>query len=177
MNKKKTEVMCNEITKKQSRSGISVDAVKPEEVEEYKYFRKMVTPKNEISVEINQTVNAAWRRFGKYSPFLNERNIPASLKWTIMTTVSIPTLTYGAETWALMTDQFRKLATSQRRIERSILNISLKDKIRNETIRERTKVKDVIKAVRDLKSRWAGHVARMEDKRWAKIITEWNPRG
>ena len=86
-----------------------------------------------------------------------------------MDTVILPTLTYGAETWALTKDQPRKLATSQRRMERSILNISLKDKIRNETIRERTKVKDVIETVRDLKSRWAGHVARMEDKRWAKI--------
>ena len=71
----------------------------------------------------------------------------------------------------------RKLATSQRRMERNILNISLKDKIRNETIRERTEVKYLIETVRDLKSRWAGNVARMEDKRWAKITTEWYPRG
>ena len=28
-----------------------------------------------------------------------------------------------------------------------------------------------------LKRRWAGHVARMEDKRWAKITTERYPRG
>ena len=76
-------------------------------------------------------------------------------------------------TWALTKDQSRKLANSQRRMERSILNISLKDKIRNETIRERTKVKHVIETVRDLKSRWAGHVARVEDKKWAKITTEW----
>ena len=62
-------------------------------------------------------------------------------------------------------------------MERSILNISLKDKIRNGTIRERTKVKVIIETVRDLKSRWAGHVARMEDKRWGKITTEWYPRG
>ena len=94
-----------------------------------------------------------------------------------MDTVILPTLTYDAETWALMKDQSRKLATSQRRMERSILNISLKDKIRNETIRERTKVKDVLETVRDLKSRWARHVARMEDKRLAKITTEWYPRG
>ena len=77
-------------------------------------------------------------------------------------------------TWALTKDQSRKLANSQRRMKRRILNISLKDKIRNETIRERTKVKHVIQTVRDLKSRWAGHVARMEDKIWAKVTTEWH---
>jgi len=62
--------MCNEIAKKQSRSGISVDGVKLEEVEEYKYLGKVLTPKNEISVEISQRVNAVWRKFGQYSHFL-----------------------------------------------------------------------------------------------------------
>ena len=54
MNEKKTKVMCNEIAKKQTSSGISLDGVKLEEVEEYKYLGKVLTPKNEISVEINQ---------------------------------------------------------------------------------------------------------------------------
>ena len=113
MNKKKTKVMCNEITKKQMRNGISVDGAKLEEVEEYKYLGKVLTPKNEISAEIKQRVNAAWRRFGNYSNFLKERNIPASLKRKTMDTVILPTLKYGAETWALMKDQSRKLATTK----------------------------------------------------------------
>ena len=45
MNKKKTKIMCNEIAKKQTRSGISVDGVKLEEVEEYKYLGKVLKPK------------------------------------------------------------------------------------------------------------------------------------
>ena len=93
-----------------------------------------------------------------------------------MDTVILPSLTYGSETWALTKHQKGKLAAAQRSMERSILNVTLKDKIRNDVIRERTKVKDVIKETREKKSRWAGHVARMENHRWAKITTEWTPR-
>ena len=50
MNKKKTKVLCNEIAKKQSRSRMSVDVMKLEEVEEYKYLGKVLTSRNEISV-------------------------------------------------------------------------------------------------------------------------------
>lgn len=38
--KKKTSAMCNDIAKRQKRRGISVDGVKLEEVENYKYLRK-----------------------------------------------------------------------------------------------------------------------------------------
>ena len=137
---------------------------------------KVLTPGNDINVEINQRVNAGWRRFGQYSIFLKERKIPNTLKRRIMDTVILPSLTYGAETWALTKHQSRKLAAAQRSMERNILNISLRDKIRNEVIRERTKVKDVIQTARDLKSKWAGHLARMQNNRWAKITTEWYPR-
>ena len=113
MNKKKNKIMCNEIVKKRQRKGITVDGGKLEEVEEYKYLGKVLTPRNEISVEINQRVNAGWRRFGQYCHFLKERNILNSLKRRIMDTVILPSLTYGAETWALTKHQTRKLAAAQ----------------------------------------------------------------
>jgi hypothetical protein len=176
MNKKKTKVMCNEIAKRRPRKGITIDGETLEEVAEYKYLGRMLTSRNEMSTEINQRITAGWRRFGQYSHFLKDKNIPNNLKKRIMDTVILPSLTYGAETWALTKHQARKLAAAQRSMERSLLNITLKDKIRNEVIRERSKVKDITKEVREKKSTWAGHVARMANNRWAKMTTEWTPR-
>ena len=59
-------------------------------------------------------------------------------------------------------NQSQKLAVAQRSMERSIL-VSQKDKIGNVFIRETTKVKDIIQAEKDLKTKWAGHVARITD--------------
>ena len=93
-----------------------------------------------------------------------------------MDTVILPAMTYGAETWALTKHQEKKLAVAQRSMERLLLNITKRDKIRNEIIRCKTGVKDIIERVRCMRGQWAGHVARMSNTRWAKITSEWTPR-
>ena len=54
-----------------------------EEVTEYKYLGRLVTSGNDISKEIGQRIKSGWRRFGEYSHFLKDRNIPICLKRTI----------------------------------------------------------------------------------------------
>ena len=57
-----------------------------------------------------------------------------------------------------------------------MLGIKLSDKIKNEVIRNKTKVTDIVEKVRNLKWKWAGHVCRMPYDRWARILVEWVPR-
>ena len=45
--------------------------------------------------------------------------------------------------------------------------ICLKRKIYNQC--------DIIQVVKQQKWRWAGHVARMNDNRWTKRLTDWHP--
>ncbi|CAH2099084.1 unnamed protein product [Euphydryas editha] len=61
-------------------------------------------------------------------------------------------------------------------MERVMLGVSLKDKIRNEVIREGTQVTDIARRISKLKWQGAGHVCRRTDGRWSKRILEWRPR-
>ena len=106
---------------------------------------------------------------------MKKKSIPLNLKKKIMDGVILPAMTYGAETWALTKRQKNKLAVAQRSMERSLLNITRRDKWRNEEIRSRTKVTDILEKAEKMKWEWAGHVARMKTNRWAKITTEWTP--
>ena len=54
--------------------------------------------------------------------------------------------------------------------------ITLPDKVKNSVIRSKTKVKDILEKIEEAKWRWAGHVARKEDNRLTKRLTEWQPR-
>ena len=175
LNKKKTKIMCNEVARSRLRTGLMTGGEHLEEVTEYKYLGKLVTSGNDISKEIAQRITSGWRRFGEYSHFLKDRKIPICLKRTIMDTVILPTMTYWAETWAL-TKRQKKLAVSQRSMERLLLNITKTDKIRNEIIRCKTGVTYIIETVWCMRGQWAGHVARMSNTRWAKITSEWTPR-
>jgi len=67
-----------------------------------------------------------------------------------------------------------KLRVAQRAMERSMLGVSLRDRIPNEIIRQRTKVVDVVERIATMKWAWAGHLAR--DGRWTKRVIEWRPR-
>ena len=62
----------------------------------------------------------------------------------------------GAETWALTTQEIHKLAATNIKMERSMLNITYRDRKANIWVRENTKVTYVIGQVRRLKWTWAG---------------------
>jgi hypothetical protein len=83
---------------------------------------------------------------------------------------------YGTETWPLTMCLIRRLNVTQRAMERVILGISLRDRIRNDEIRKRTKVTDIARRIADLKWQWAGHIARRTDSRWGGKVLEWRPR-
>ncbi len=61
-------------------------------------------------------------------------------------------------------------------MERRILGITWRDRKRASWIREQTKVKDILIAIKNKKWTWAGHVMRRHYNRWTTRVTEWQPR-
>ncbi|CAH2209543.1 jg2202 [Pararge aegeria aegeria] len=56
-----------------------------------------------------------------------------------------------------------------------MLGVSLRDQIRNEEIRRRTR-SEIAQLVAKLVWQWAGHIARRTDGRWGLKVLEWRPR-
>ena len=69
------------------------------------------------------------------------------------------------------------LVTTQRKMERIMIGVTLKDRKSTEWIRKQSGLTDIIRSIRESKHRWAGHVARRRDNRWTIRITEWIPHG
>jgi hypothetical protein len=69
----------------------------------------------------------------------------------------------------------QKLKCVQRAMERQMLGVSLRDRIRNEEIRSGTKVTDIANRTARLKWQWAGHVARQDNERCLPRILKWRP--
>lgn len=81
-------------------------------------------------------------------------------------------MTFGSETWALTVAEGKRLQITQRAMERSVLGISLLNRVRNEDIRRRSFLEDVVAEYWRNKLRWAGHVACRIDNMWrARILT------
>ncbi|CAH2244793.1 jg5144 [Pararge aegeria aegeria] len=70
----------------------------------------------------------------------------------------------------------KRLRGTQRAMERAMLGVSLRDQIRNEEIRRRTKLTEIAQRIAKLKWQWAGHIARRTDGRWGLKVLEWRLR-
>ena len=102
-------------------------------------------------------------------------NLAICLKRQVYNSCVLPAMTYGADTWTLTKQAQNKLAAAQTKMERSMLNITYKDRKTNIWVRERTKVIDIINTVRKMKWSWAGHINRLKDDRWTSRVTTWRP--
>lgn len=100
------------------------------------------------------------------------QKIPISLKRKVFNRCVLPVLTYDVETLILTTSSAKKLTTTQRKMERSMLKVSLWDHVRNEDLRRRTGVTDFISQIASLKWNWAVHVVRMPDGGWTRRLVE-----
>ena len=173
MNIKKTKVMMS--TKLQNKT-ITVDGRIIERVENYTYLGKNISLENETAGEVKRRIQLSWAKFGKLGVIFRDKDIPISLKKQAFNQCIIPVLSYGAETWTTTKKLEKKLRVTERAMERIMVGITKRDKVRNTELREKTKVRDVIHEIKTKKWRWAGHLARREDNRWTHKVTEWTPR-
>ncbi|KAA5634901.1 hypothetical protein F3G63_34400 [Pseudomonas aeruginosa] len=173
MNLDKTKVMFND---KIVPGQVTISNAVIEEVKDFVYLRQAIQlGRGNFNTEIERRIRLGWSAFGKFREILTSQ-IPQCLKTKVFNQCILPAMTYGAETWTLTAGLAHKLRVAQRAMERAMYGISLRDKIRNEEIRRRTKVDDIALKVSRLKWQWAGHICRASDARWGRKVLEWRPR-
>jgi len=137
-----------------------------ETVSEYSYLGQILQlGKNSFEKEAKRRIQLGWAAFGKLRRVFSS-SIPQCLKTKVFNQCVLPVMTYGAETWTLTIGLVHQFKVAQRAMERAMLGVSLKDRIRNEYIRQRTKVIDIALRISKLKWQWAGHISRRTDGRW-----------
>lgn len=136
---------------------ITVDGAELELVDEYVYLGQLVGITTKREAEIGRRIKAGWRAFSKHKNIFTSKKTPMMLK-------------------RLRKSDENRLVVAQRRMERVMHGISLRERKTNEWLRRTMRVNDVVETARRRKWRWAAKMARMEDDRWAKLINEWQPR-
>ena len=168
----KTQFMTNLVPSE----NLKVDDKEITLVHKYKYLgHEIQIARDNQTTELQRRITLAWAAYGALSDIFKS-SIPNHLKKKTFDQCILPVMTYGAETLSLTQATATKLRVAQRRMERSMLGLTLRDRVRNEEIRRRTGVTDVIERIAWLKWNWAGHVARMTDGRWTRKVIEWRPR-
>lgn len=170
LNPEKTKIMTNG-----KKDPVTVEQTQISYVDEYIYLGQLISPEDNINKEVERRIANGWKKYWGAKEIMKDKNLHISTKSKLFNTCILPVLTYGSETWALTRNIANKLSTCQHAMERSMVGIKRKDKVRNSNIRSKTKVQDITLKIRRQKWKWAGHMIRGKDK-WSKIITQWYPR-
>ena len=105
------------------------------------------------TAEVKRRIGLGWAAFGKLR-LIFKSNMSNSLKRKVFDSCVLPVLTYGGKTLTLTRASENKLRATQRAMERSMLGITLRDKMTNQWIRQQTKVVDVMEEIASLKWNW-----------------------
>ena len=170
-------------------------------MENFKYLGAIIFnegSKPEILSRIAQTTAA----LSRLKIIWMYKNILLASKVKLMWTLILSTFPYACESWTLTAEIERRIQALEMRCYRRLLNISYKDHMTNEEVRNRIQNAtgmhdDLLTMVKKRKLRWYGHISRCfgmvktvlqgtmkgarrrgrQKKRWEDNIKEWMGMG
>ena len=190
----KTKVMTNNPNGFQRE--IKIKGQRLEEVENFKCLGAIISnegSKPEILFRIAQTTAA----LSRLKIIWRDKDISLASKVKLIRMLILSIFLYACESWTLKAEIERRIQALEMRCCRRLLNISYKDHVSNEGVRNRiqnaTRVHDDLTMVKKRKLRWYGHISRTsgmtktilqktvkgarrrgrQKKRWEDNIKEW----
>ena len=193
----KTKVMTNNPN---FQREIKIKGQRLEEVENFKYLGAIISnegSKPEILSRIAQTTEA----LSRLKIMWRDKNISLASKVKLMRTLTLSIFLYACESWTTA-EIDRRIQALEMRCYRRLLNLSYKDQVTNEEVRNRIQNAigvrdDLLTMVKKRKLRWYGHISRSsgmaktilngtvkgarrrgrQKKRWEDNIKEWTGMG
>jgi hypothetical protein len=154
-----------------------------ENVSQFKYLGTTVTNQNLIQEEIKRTLNSGNACYHLVQNLLASRLLPKYLKITIYNTIILPVVLYGCETWSLTLREEHRLGAFENRVLRRISGPERDEvtgewrKLLNEELHDIYSSPSYIRIINVRMMRWAGHAARMWQKRNAARLLVGKPEG
>ena len=148
-------------------------------MEHFKYLSAIISnegSKPEILSRITQTTAA----LSRLKIIWREKNISLVAKVKLMRTLILSTFLHACESWTLTAEIERRIQALEMRCYRRLLNISYKDHVTNEEVRNRIQKAigvhdDLLTMVQKRKHRWFGHISRSSGM--VKIILQGTVKG
>nr|VZI21262.1 unnamed protein product [Spirometra erinaceieuropaei] len=163
INTQKTVVMHqpppNSATAPNAPPQINVNGTQLQVVENFPYLGSTLSRNTKIDDEVANRISKASQAFGRLqSTVWNRHGLHLSTKLKMYKAVILPTLLYGAETWAVYTRQARRLNHFHLSCLRRVLRLNWQDRIPDTEVLERTGILSIYSMLRQMQLRWNGHL-------------------
>ncbi|KHJ96059.1 reverse transcriptase [Oesophagostomum dentatum] len=172
INSEKTSPLTNRTS---TRQPITISGMTFHFMDHVQYLGCRISFPLDQSAEVCQRIQSGWTAFRKLENVPCNRMTPLVLKKRAYDIWVTPAVLHGSETWSLRKSDVERLRVTQRRMERKMLGLTLKDRWSNERIRALTKLRDWSDKATRRKLQWAQKIRNMKEEEWAKAVTTWIP--
>jgi hypothetical protein len=148
-----------------------------ENMSQFKYLGTTVTNQNLIQEEIKRRLNSGNACSQLVQNLFSSRLLSKNVKVRIYKTIILPVVLYGRETWSLTVREEYEQGVFHNRALRRIFGPKSDRvtggwrKLHNEELHNLYSSPSIIRIIKCRRMRWAGHLARMGEKR--KCIGYW----
>ena len=146
-------------------------------VQSFKYLGSTIDRGGGARKDVENRVTKAWSKWRELSGVICDKKIPTKLKLLVYQTVIRPTLLYGCETWPMSVKDEKRMATTEMRMVRWAMGVSLLEHRRNEEILEEAKVEPIATVMRRRRLEWFGHIKRRHETENIRAVVEMKMEG
>ena len=142
--------------------GMMVGQEKLERVDKFCYLGDVIGEGGGAEAAAIARVRNAWAKFSELGSILKRRGASLRLKGKIYKVCVQRVMLYGSETWAEVRGDITRMERAEMSMVRWMCGVSLKDRIRNEDLRDRLGIRGVGEMVEVGRLRWFGHLERKD---------------
>jgi hypothetical protein len=165
------------------KHGIKIANRSFEDVATFKYLGTTLTDQNCMQEEMKSRLNSGNACYHSVQSLLSSRLLSSNVKVKIYKTIILPVVLYGCETWSLTLREEQRLRVFENKILRRIYGPKRDEvtgewrKLHNEELHILYSFPNIIRQIKSRRMRWAGHVARVGEKRNLYRVLMGKPEG
>jgi hypothetical protein len=135
------------------------------------YTVPSLTNRNSIHEEINNRFKSGNACYHSVQNALSSRLIPKNTKIRVYRTLVLPVVLYGCETWSLTLREEQRLRVFENRVLGRMFGPKRDEatgawrRLHNVELNDLYSSSNIFRVIKSRRMRWAGHVARMGEKR------------
>jgi hypothetical protein len=140
-----------------STDNIHIDNNVVQKVDEFTFLGSVIPGS---SSDIKRRIGLASSAFGRLKEAIwSRKDVSLKLKLRLYHALIVPVAVYASETWTIRVEDQRKLSVFEMRCLRCLLGVTLRDRIRNENVRQRLGIDStILDIIRKKRLQWFGHV-------------------
>lgn len=147
-----------------------------EEVSCFEYLGNIITGNGSADTDINNKLKKATRIYYSINrTILGKKEIDKRTKLRVYNAITLPTITYGCESWTLQRKHESPINAIEMKYLRKIAEVTKFDRIRSEDIRTSLEQEPITKKIENRQLSWFGHILRMDQNRLTKKVISAKP--